>query len=297
MGYTFRPRAEWVDPKMPVTGPAQNWAKITHVALHYTAALDLPDGDGDEKYSDVPVYIRSIQRMYLTDPNRGYSIGYNFVVDYTGAIWEARGWDIKCAANKGANEYTVAILFFVDNQDPAGDAMIAPVRALISDMEKRAGKILKIQGHYELDGSQTPTQCPGFGMRAQIHSIPSINGSIFSPRYSPPTTPPPIEVPQPSPVTPYPSYERNKMKPQLLKFKGYYNEILLTESGPIHGTELLVPEWRVSFGVEYPANHPAATKAADGKWYGAREIDAHPQAMKSWVKQMGLEMADYAKAA
>lgn len=216
-GFTFYPRSTWETTARPVnatysdgkpgkppkgtlisrgTAPRMPWSTISRVAIHYTAAVNLPDGDPGES-TDIASYIRSIQADY--SGNRGYSIGYNFVVDYLGRIWEARGYDIKCAANEGNNDTTIAILVLVDGADAAKDVMISPIKAIIAGVRERAGRDIWIGGHRELPGAATA--CPGDGVIGQLHSIPGVNGGVFNPWYTPtqpvpPTLPPLPPIPQ-----------------------------------------------------------------------------------------------------
>jgi hypothetical protein len=178
-------RAAWEDPAVPVTGPAMNWARIDTVAVHYTAADDLIDGDPGEHAEDLPAYLRSIQSSYVR--TRGYSIGYGVGVDWLGGSWELRGVDIKCAANKGHNEHTIAILVLVDGNDMATTHAATEIRRLIAWFEVLAGRQLTITGHGQLRDPDAATACPGSGLRAQIAL------GEFSPRWTPPAPfPPPI---------------------------------------------------------------------------------------------------------
>lgn len=158
---THHLRSEWQSPAQPVKGPSPvPWSSIDTVSIHYTAAGKIP--------SSIPGYLRAIQNDYLTDPKRGYSIGYNFAADQTGDTWELRGFDIKCAANLDHNGHTVAILVLVDGASPMNAAMLGAVRGLIVQIEARAGRRLAVIGHGQLQNPNHPTQCPGAGVVAQI---------------------------------------------------------------------------------------------------------------------------------
>lgn len=185
------PRAEWQDPKLPVVGPAIDWTRIDTAVPHYTAADNLIDGDPGEHANNLPGYLRAIQRDYQL--NRGYSIGYNVAVDWLGGSWELRGDTIKCAANKGHNEHTFAILVLVDGNDMATEYAAAEIRRLIGEAETLARRELAITGHGQLQNPNHPTGCPGTGLRAQITL------GEFSPRWVDPNrpVPPPIEITPP----------------------------------------------------------------------------------------------------
>ena len=168
------PRSEWQDPKLPVNGSKIIWKTIDTVAIHYTADDDLIDGDPGEDWASIPAYLRAIQKSYET--SRGYSVGYNVAVDQRGGAWELRGFDIKCAANKGHNDHTWAILVLVDGTDPASVAAQQTIRELVALAETHADRALAIKGHCQLPAS---TACPGVGLLGQI-----IDG-VFRPQPAP----------------------------------------------------------------------------------------------------------------
>lgn len=283
----IHPRSEWEDPARPVnatyssgptppkgtliskgTGPKFPWNTLNGVVIHYTAAPNLPDGDSGEPWSLIPGYLRSIHRDYSS--SRGYSIGYNFAIDGRGEVWELRGWDIKPAATLGHNDHLVAFLMLTDGQDPATPAQIASAKILRAEATARAKKTLTLGGHRDY----AATQCPGNGIYAQIKAglfnldvapLPSIPPVTLPPEV-PPVTLPPITLPPYSP-------EEEEMKPIVVRFKGYWNEFLLTSGGYIHGTEVLAAAWRTTYGA-------------------AVVLDAHPVGMKCALAQCGLSLTD-----
>lgn len=172
---------EWMNPHVPVVGPPIRWYNIDTAVPHYTADDDLIDGDAGERYSDIPIYLRNIQAAY--EGLRGYSIGYNFAVDWLGGIWILRGWNILPAANKFHNEHTITILLLVDGADPTTLAADMSVRWLIDQSEMKVQDYLNIVGHGSLQKPHNPTACPGAGINHKISS------GVYSPRWTP--TPPP----------------------------------------------------------------------------------------------------------
>jgi hypothetical protein len=158
---------------MPVKGPQMTLRTTTMIPAHYTAASKIP--------SDTASYLRSIQRDYTL--NRGYSIGYNFAIDKQGVAWECRGWDIRCAANKGVNETTIAILCLVDGANAMNDAMVRTFKELAGEAQRRTVQELVVVGHRDI-GS---TSCPGDGIYAQVKTGKLDPGE--APKPQPPTPP------------------------------------------------------------------------------------------------------------
>jgi hypothetical protein len=171
----YHARSTWVHPAPPITGPAMRLENVDTVAIHYPAG-NTPDGDPTDRL-EVDAYLRSIQLDYTK--NRGYSIGYNFAFDWRGDVWQLRGWDLACAANKGHNAHTVAFLMLVDQDQPATVAQLEAARGYVAELGRRTGRPIVVTGHGQLAGAATA--CPGAGLREQIAA------GLFNPQ---PTNPP-----------------------------------------------------------------------------------------------------------
>ncbi len=170
----YHSRAEWQSPSQPVTGPAISWPKIVRIVIHYNG------GNLDAPYNSAQ-HMRNSQNYYVTQ--KGYSLGYNWVVDYKGEIWESRGFDIKCAANVEVNDSSVAIEILVDNQDAANPAQINAVRELVAEIRRRQNKSYPLVKHSTVATNSTNTICPGAGIS------PQVDGGVFEPVSVPPVTP------------------------------------------------------------------------------------------------------------
>lgn len=182
------PAADWVDPKFPLTGSSPfSWFSVGLIALHYTAAIDVPDGDPGESPDDVASFLRRIQRDYAT--SRGYSIGYNFCIDWLGRIWTLRGLEYRCAANKGWNHRTVAVLLLVDGANRLNKRMIHSMNALsgrLNQIARHSQRSPKIAADLELAPHSLigATQCPGDGIRLDL-----AEGLVHVPLVPPPSAP------------------------------------------------------------------------------------------------------------
>jgi hypothetical protein len=220
---TIHDREDWQDPKLPVHSTnAFEWDTDTE-AVHYTAAVDLPDGDPDElvpgkpEWWLVPSYLRRIQADYQN--NRGYAIGYNWPIDYLGGIWEARGWDFECAANVGWNPRTWAILLLVDGNDAPNPWMLRSCRYLHHEAQRLSGRTHLIRPHSQLGYNVTTkqqilypfpggqTSCPGNGGRAKMIVPSGLQGGEYNWKfYQAPVEPPPVVTPPiPTPIPPTPT--------------------------------------------------------------------------------------------
>lgn len=174
-GVTFHPRSTWESPTQPVVWPGvyvpppHALSLVDTYVFHYTAALDLPDGDPGENADDVPGYLRAINADYYR--RHGFSIGYSFALDWLGGVWELRGYTWRPAATGGKltgrqtfNRYTLAVLCLVDGSDALTPDAAAAARRLVADAERRCGRQLELGPHSRYDR----TACCGDGIRAQL---------------------------------------------------------------------------------------------------------------------------------
>jgi hypothetical protein len=211
----FHARSTWVHPAPPITGPAMvPFSRIDTMAIHYPAG-NTPDGDPTDR-PDVAGYLRSIQSDYVR--TRGYSIGYSFAIDWTGDVWECRGWDIRPAANAGHNDHTVALLMLVDQDQPATHEQLVTARHYVAELTRRAGHPIVVTGHGQLPGAATA--CPGIGLRGQIAA------GLFNPI----PTPPPQEVPE-------------VQTARRVRIRGYANVWLIGAGPALHLTPELSDEY------------------------------------------------------
>ena len=100
--------------------------------------------------------------------NRGYSLGYLWLVDPVGVAWEIRGFDYKSAANSGHNEHTAPILVTVSGSEPVSENAWQTIRELSADYKTRSLQtyLTRPVAHSAL--SRAATACPGDTVRSQI---------------------------------------------------------------------------------------------------------------------------------
>jgi hypothetical protein len=166
-------RTEWQTAGEPVTGPGALPAQWQAVVYHYPGSSATPPLTLNGLFA----LCRSMQHSYLTDPNRGYSLGYNYVVGFNGELVEVRGLDIRNAANNGVpsksgvqnyNGYTVSVQFVVKGDAPATSAQLNAAAWLhVNVIEPHVGRVLRVEGH----GTKDATPCPGAGIIGQLPTL------------------------------------------------------------------------------------------------------------------------------
>ncbi|WP_067171228.1 peptidoglycan recognition protein family protein [Microtetraspora niveoalba] len=127
-----------------------SWADRTEFVVHHTAG---PKGQR----------VRAIQDFHIT--GRGWNdIGYNFLVDAEGAIYEGRGWLVVGAHCPDHNRIGIGVAFIGSNNPTA--AAMQSIRGLYDEACRRAGRALRKRGH----GQLFSTSCPGPRLQAWVNA-------------------------------------------------------------------------------------------------------------------------------
>jgi hypothetical protein len=138
---------------------------------------------------------RAIEAQHLA---QGWSgVGYHFVVDQAGNIYEGRGWTRQGAHCPGHNVSGIGVQIAIGGDQKPTEAALAACRALYDEACRKTGRTLAKKGHR--DG--IATQCPGSllyawvkaGMPAESYQPPtdgtSSGSSGTSSAYKPPAFP------------------------------------------------------------------------------------------------------------
>lgn len=173
-------RSEW-GARPPRSAPATVRPDLrAAVMVHYSTGEELGRADTAE-------WVRQIQAHHV-GANGWSDIGYNFLVDRLGVIYEGRGWDTIGAHCAGYNAPAVGICFLGDD-DPGTDVPPAAwlaINALHRFAEGRSGHSLARLGHRD----KYATACPGDEL---------YHGFTRPPAPAAPSTLPPRPQPRPAP--------------------------------------------------------------------------------------------------
>lgn len=177
-------------PRRPVRG----------VVVHHAYRPNLTHGLSE---AVVRGHVQTVERHHVIT-NGWAGIGYNFMIDQDGRIWEGRGWG-RAGAHAGdaaINRDSVGICFLIDGQtcDPTEQAWRA-CEALIRE-GVRLGELAPdylVTGHRD----HRSTTCPGERVYRQLDRLRGLK--VVTPSLSIPAPPPlvleRIEVPRPEHVT------------------------------------------------------------------------------------------------
>jgi len=165
LGLTILKREAWRaasprgDKMTPVTGP------YNRITIHHSAKES--DG-GSELHSDgdVAEVIKKIQTFHVRERGWG-DIGYHFLIDSNGSVWQGRALDWQGAHASGANNIgNIGICLLGDYRSSAPNpASLVALERLVDGLSERHHIARnKVFGHMKF----SKTECPGSALMAWI---------------------------------------------------------------------------------------------------------------------------------
>lgn len=127
-------------------------SRVDTIVIHYSSAYS-------DEFSPYTSRVRGIQNYHM-DHNGWNDIAYNFLVSRSGDIFEGRGFGVMSAATLHNNDHTIAICFLGTDRSGRDDVTDKGRRAIadvIAEINRRAGRTLKVKGHRDF----VSTECPG----------------------------------------------------------------------------------------------------------------------------------------
>ncbi|WP_249714059.1 peptidoglycan recognition protein family protein [Rhizomonospora bruguierae] len=152
-------RAQW-GARPPRSTETVPWPKRQRVDVHYSAgpATQTP---------------RVIQDFHM-DTRKWADIGYNFLVNTKGEIFEGRGWTNLGAHIAGHNTAGIGVCFIGRDADVTEAAKKA-IRWLADEADRLAGRHLTRDGHRDL----ASTECPGNTLHRWVHAGLPVDGQAL----------------------------------------------------------------------------------------------------------------------
>ncbi|MEV7804976.1 peptidoglycan-binding domain-containing protein [Microbispora sp. NPDC088329] len=162
------PRAGWGarPPKNSRDVVHVTWATRTEFVVHHT--------EGPKTQ-----LVRAIQ-VFHQDTRGWNDIGYNFLVDSDGTIYEGRGWLVVGAHCPDHNRSGIGVAFIGSN-NPTQLAMKS-IRWLYDEACRKAGRALRKRGH----GQLYATACPGPRLQGWVNAGMPIKEEPPAPSPEPP---------------------------------------------------------------------------------------------------------------
>lgn len=148
------PRARWATqpPKWSMSKPLNG---INRITIHHDAL----NSAGLSRERDVATRIESIRRSHRQRGSEWVDIGYHYVIDPAGRVWEGRPITIEGAHVGKTNEHNlgICVLGNFDEQRPSSAALTTLDSFVAHQARQHRVSIRNVYTHQELK----PTACPG----------------------------------------------------------------------------------------------------------------------------------------
>jgi hypothetical protein len=126
-----------------------NRARVAGVVIHHSGVQNGPKG------SDA---VKAFERHHM---GKGWDgIGYNWLVDESGTIFEGRGWDNRGAGTKGWNSRSISVCFTGWGFNKPSDNALRSLQTVVDAAEYHFGKGLWVSTHRK-KAKEGYTTCPG----------------------------------------------------------------------------------------------------------------------------------------
>jgi len=150
------PRATW---------GAKPWATAVHSVPMSDRRAVLVHYHGNPPRSSTGAAVpRDVDAIHRSNGWAG--IGYNFVIDLDGVVYEGRGWDLVGAHCPGHNRDGIGVYVAVGGAQKPTEAALNAARDVYDEACRRAGRTLRQSWH----GYDYATACPGLPLIGWVKS-------------------------------------------------------------------------------------------------------------------------------
>jgi hypothetical protein len=164
------PRREWTTagPIMSLINPMNGVNRIT---IHHSGV----DSAFIRSKPDAARMLNSIRKSHLNQ--QWADIGYHYIIDPTGRIWEGRAIQYQGAHVKMNNEHNLGIMMMgnFDGERPTAEALASLDMFVADRMRQHRVPMTRVYTHQEI----TATACPGRNLQGYMISTRSGNGRMY----------------------------------------------------------------------------------------------------------------------
>lgn len=172
-------RSEWtnqgiIQRNLTSNGDGGRMGLITRITVHHDAV----DNAGIRTEGDAIKRLNAIRNGHVTRRSQPFAdIGYHYVIDPRGDIWEGRSTYYQGAHVKGQNENNLGIVLMghFDYNRPTPAALAALDAFVIQTMQRYNIPVSRVKTHQEM----AATECPGRNLQRQMLATRSRGGAIY----------------------------------------------------------------------------------------------------------------------
>ncbi len=173
------PRSAWSSVHGPVSDKINPMNGVRHITVHHEG-WTVVDFEDQANTIDRLEKIRGAHTRSVRDGGRGWSdIGYHFIIDRAGRIWEARNLKYQGAHVSACNENNLGIMCLgnFDEQTPSQkqlNSLVLALKTFKAEYRVPMGEIFTHQ-EWKKRCPSTNTKCPGRNLQAQMAGIRRAN--------------------------------------------------------------------------------------------------------------------------
>jgi len=157
------PRSQWAK-RPPNTARLNPMRKVARITVHHEGWKPVWFTD----YQNTAERLELIRVSHINRMRAG-DIGYHFIVDRNGRVWEGRSLRFQGAHVKNHNQFNVGVMVLgnFDKQAPSSRQLVALQNTLATLMKKYRVPTNRVYTHQELN----PTACPGRNLQPRMVSL------------------------------------------------------------------------------------------------------------------------------
>lgn len=163
LGVPIQPRARWT-PTGPVAGRVNPMNGVTRITIHH-------EGSRPVWFTDSRPTVDRLNTVRDTHVNnRGWGdVGYHFIIDRSGTVWEGRSVAYQGAHVSGENEHNLGIMVLgnFEQQQPSQAQLTTLSRLMQGASRTYRVPRSRVYTHRELNS----TACPGRYLQPSISAI------------------------------------------------------------------------------------------------------------------------------
>lgn len=167
---SVEPKASWTSVR-PIVSRADRMNGINRITVHHSA---IPSAGLTDRQAIIR-QLQGIQREHMHRRGEPFAdIGYHYIIDPTGRIWEGRSLSLQGAHVANQNEHNLGVMCMgnFERQTPT-QAQLGTLRAFLTEQMSRYNvPVRRVYTHRELGSSS----CPGTNLQRYMVSVRSTGG-------------------------------------------------------------------------------------------------------------------------
>ncbi|MBA4119523.1 MAG: hypothetical protein C0513_02320 [Isosphaera sp.] len=171
------PRTAWTRSRVARPENTKPLARVSRITVHHDGVNAFTSADQAAAAARIETIRQSHLQRKARDGSRWADIGYHFVIDPAGRVWEARSTTLQGAHVQDHNEENLGVLCLghFDQQRPSDRALWALEQFLALQMTRHRVPLSRVHTHRELNS----TICPGRNLQRSMDVARRSGGGLL----------------------------------------------------------------------------------------------------------------------